>query len=410
MHEVLAQDRRRYERLLLSRMGTTLSREDAEDVVSEALIRVQGKAESDPPQAGKEEAWFARIVLNQGIDFIRARDGRRREGSTPRPAVVSLTHIDEDLRALSGESLDETLDLQSLADAHERRQARELVNRVLAALDPKDAELVKLRHLVGGRASREQLAAMAGLTVGEFRWRYAKAWSRFVEAVGLDAPTPRCERVRQLLGELEAGTAPPDAAAEVDAHTLDCASCRVFARESYRALELIPFVPVIGVAERWSARIGWWWERSGPETAAGAGGAAAGAGALAAAGGTAGALKAIAAFCSATAITASVCAGVVVVLDGDESRKSPRAERAQRSPVPTATAQPTTTATPDPAPAATAQPERQQRREESRSDTSGESEIPASAPAGASEFTPTASTASAEPAPATSSGGGEFTP
>lgn len=408
MHEVLAQDRRRYERLLLSRMGTTLSREDAEDVVSEALIRVQAKAETDPPQPGKEEAWFARVVLNQGIDFIRARDGRKREGSTPRPAVVSLTHIDEDLRALADGGPDETLDIESLADAHERRQARELVDRVLSALDPKDAELVKLRHLVGGRASREQLAAMAGLTVGEFRWRYAKAWSRFVEAVGLDAPTPRCDRVRQLLGELEAGTAPLDAAAEVDAHTLDCASCRVFARESYRALELIPFVPVIGVAERWSARVGWWWERSGPEATAGAG-AAAGAGALAAAGGTAGALKAIAVFCSATAITASVCAGVVVVLDGDEPRKAPRAERAETS-EPVVTALPKTTPTPTPARVARTKPERPLGQEEASADTSGESEIPASAPAGASEFAPTASSASIEPAPATSSGGGEFTP
>jgi len=38
-HEDLARERRRFERLLLARMGTTITREDAEDIVSEALLR-----------------------------------------------------------------------------------------------------------------------------------------------------------------------------------------------------------------------------------------------------------------------------------------------------------------------------------------------------------------------------------
>ncbi len=235
LHESLARDRHRYERLLLMRMGAAISREDAEDIVSESLVKVQRKVATDPPHAGKEDAWFGRIVLNQGVDFLRARDGRKRQANGPR-WIVPLHEVDDDSPFLAaGDEGDDPQDVEWLADAAEREQARALVGRVITTLDPKDAELVKLRHLVAGRASREQVAAMAGLTVGEFRWRYARAWGRFVDAVAVEAPTALCSRVRELLGEVEEGTAPATAAAEIDAHTIDCPSCRVFAPESYRA-------------------------------------------------------------------------------------------------------------------------------------------------------------------------------
>jgi RNA polymerase sigma factor (sigma-70 family) len=252
LHESLARDRMRYERLLFARMGGTLTREDAEDIVSDALVKVAAKVEVDPPRPGNEEAWFARVVLNQGIDFIRARDGRKRNGSNGRPKVVPLREVHEDADALASD--DDPAASIALGDAVEREQAQAVVTRVMSALDPKDAELVKLRHLVGPAASREQIATMAGLTVGEFRWRYTRAWNRFVDAVAGDAPTERCDHIRGLLGEVSAGVTSHDVVAEIDAHTLDCVSCRVFARESYRALELLPFAPVVTAAERWSAR------------------------------------------------------------------------------------------------------------------------------------------------------------
>ncbi len=201
LHESLARDRHRYERLLLMRMGAAISREDAEDIVSESLVKVQRKVTADPPRTGSEDAWFGRIVLNQGVDFLRARDGRKRQGKGTSRWVVPLHEIDDESPALAtGDEGGDPQGVERLADAAEREQARAVVGRVMTALDPKDAELVKLRHLVGGRASREQVAAMAGLTVGEFRWRYARAWGRFVDAVAVEAPTARCSRVRELLG------------------------------------------------------------------------------------------------------------------------------------------------------------------------------------------------------------------
>ena len=426
-HEELARDRRRFERLLLARMGTSITREDAEDIVSEALLRAHRKLETDPPRRGAEGPWFARMVVNLGIDFIRARDGRPRNGSA-RPRAIALDEVAEDGPAPNELDADGPPGVAELADEVEREQARELVRRVMASMDPRDAELVKLKHLTAAHATRQEIAAMAGMTLGEFRHRYARAWARFIDAVALDAPTERCHRTRQLLGELEAGTAPAEVAHEIDAHCLDCASCRVFARESYRALELMPFVPVVGFTERWSRRIATLWDRTGPEAAA-VGGTAAASGfwAMIASGGPVAVVKAVALLCTATAVTAGLCAGVVTVVGKlDSPPPDRRAEKRERqkaksrrtaTPTPTVVVAVTPTPTPKPRPTRTPAPPRerptstpQPETQPPPVDTSGETAIPASAPADGTEFEPSASSVSNDPAPATDAGGGEFAP
>ena len=167
-HEALARERRRFERLLLARMGTTITREDAEDIVSEALLRAQRKLETDPPRRGSEGAWFARIVINQGVDFLRARDGRPRNGEPARPRPVELEEASgEPDRSDAAAAAEDGLTF--LGDQAERDRARELVHRVMDAMDPKDAELVKLRQLTASHATRAEVAAMAGMTLGQFR-------------------------------------------------------------------------------------------------------------------------------------------------------------------------------------------------------------------------------------------------
>jgi hypothetical protein len=56
-------------------------------------LRAQLRAESEPPESEREAAWFARVVLNLEVHFLRARDGRRRNGASPRPTIVPLTHV-----------------------------------------------------------------------------------------------------------------------------------------------------------------------------------------------------------------------------------------------------------------------------------------------------------------------------
>src|SRR4051812_26818043 len=127
LHEVLARDRQRYERLVYGRLRDSITWEDAEDIVSDALLKAQ-RSGGDRPAPGKEEAWFARIVLNQGVDFLRSRDGRKRNGSAPRPSVVSLSQLEE-----RGVELPAADDDRATADgdAVERQQAHEIVARVM---------------------------------------------------------------------------------------------------------------------------------------------------------------------------------------------------------------------------------------------------------------------------------------
>ena len=131
LHERLARDRRRYEGLVLSRMASRLSAEDAEDIVSESLIRAESRLKSQPPAPGKESAWFARVVLNQAVDFLRARDGRRRPGSRPRLVAVPFDDAIE-IERTHGEREANVVD--ELGEKTERQQARTLVSRVLREL------------------------------------------------------------------------------------------------------------------------------------------------------------------------------------------------------------------------------------------------------------------------------------
>jgi RNA polymerase sigma factor (sigma-70 family) len=417
LHESLVRDRRHYERLVYGRLHTAISWEDAEDIVAEALFRATRAALTDPPEPGHHEGWFGRIVLNQGIDFIRSRDGRRRENSTARPTVVSIAELTEagvELPEDPGIPPHQQMTIEDLlGEEAERHSTAALVERVLERLEPKEAELIKLRHLFGAERSREEIASMAGLSLGQFRARYAKAWRRFVRAVERDAPTGRCLRVRRLMGEIGAGTAASVAALEVDAHVLDCPSCRVFARESYRALELLPLAPCVGVAERWGARAGWWWERTNPEAAAGAGTAAAGVGLLGLlGGGSTGALKAVAILCSVTAVTAGICGGVAVML-GELGKPPPaKAKRIAAKPAATPTPKAASAATPRAAAhattTATATPRAAQATAASRLNPNRK--VPSTAPAGSSEFSPTSSTTKRDPAPVPTGVTSEFSP
>lgn len=173
LSETLARRRRLYERLLLSRMGGRLSPEDAEDIVSESLTRLESGLSKHPPASGKELGWFARVVLNQGIDFLCARDGRPRNGAAPRPVPVPITGVgDQEIASLSTD--EEATTIADLGSVAETREAQELVQRVLANLPPEDVRLITLRHVHAADARRDEVAALAGLTVSEFRWRYGR--------------------------------------------------------------------------------------------------------------------------------------------------------------------------------------------------------------------------------------------
>jgi len=184
----LAADRSRFEQLVVARFGGTLTREDAEDVVSEALLAVAGKV---PPDAGA--AWFTRVVLNRAEDFRRARDGRR--------AQRRFVALDE---ALAAEPPRE--------DDFDRELARRTVHRALKRLPADHGSLLRRRHLAG--TPRRELASALGLSVHQYEKRHAAAWGALVAVVAEDEPTPRCRPVRR--SRLHA-----------ESHLVECLNCRL---------------------------------------------------------------------------------------------------------------------------------------------------------------------------------------
>ena len=177
----LAVDRGRYEHLVVSRFRGTLSREDAEDVVSEALLRV---ADGIPADAGP--AWFARVVLNRAEDFRRARDGRPRTGAQRAFVPLKGADLRVDSRGLTPDE----------DEGFERELARRTVHRALNRLPHEYRTLIRRRHLHG--APRREIASALGMTVTQYEKRHAVAWSALELIVARDEPTPRCRPVRRL--------------------------------------------------------------------------------------------------------------------------------------------------------------------------------------------------------------------
>jgi RNA polymerase sigma factor (sigma-70 family) len=197
--ERFAADRRHFELVVLHRFGTTLTAEDAEDIVSEALIASAARCPEGTQDAGR--AWFARVVLNKAEDFRRARDGRPRcmrggrEGPGTSRRFVSLQDATE-LELLPAEE-------HTIAERLEQEMAREdtraAVRRALATLEPQQAAVLKLRHLreQDNRASRRMLADELGISLWQYESLYTRARRAFASALAPTHHTVSIKRARQ---------------------------------------------------------------------------------------------------------------------------------------------------------------------------------------------------------------------
>jgi len=188
--ERFARERRYFERIVLARLGTTLSREDAEDIVSDALIDSAARCPSDAINEGR--VWFARVVRNKAEDFRRARDGRPRatRGPSigPKPPVrsrrfISIHALEATPRAASALAIDESCVFAEVEEAAEREAAGRVVEGALASLPPAQAELLRLRHLQEVQLPRSEVAARLGLSISQYETRHSAAWRALVAAV-----------------------------------------------------------------------------------------------------------------------------------------------------------------------------------------------------------------------------------
>jgi DNA-directed RNA polymerase specialized sigma24 family protein len=180
-----AAERRRFETIVLRRYAGTLTREDAEDIVSEALLASATECPVDEPD--RAHAWFARVVLNRAEDLRRSRHGRPRSSRGPvaagTPATrrfVALDECPEILRLACDTAHPEELLMTKL----QRAEARAAVRAALRGMDPLLAKVLWQRHLArdGEPASRAEAAAALDVSIASYERLYTRARRAFIDA------------------------------------------------------------------------------------------------------------------------------------------------------------------------------------------------------------------------------------
>jgi DNA-directed RNA polymerase specialized sigma24 family protein len=401
LYERLHAQRKDFELNVTARFPGTFGRADAEDFVSEALERVL--VTTALPADRSEEAWFRSVVHNMAIDELRRRRGR--PGGATRSGglreVVLLSELAEHGQEPADQQADPEQVLEALDQPTIQAEWRMRARAVLDGLDPEDAALLDICHVQLPGAGRTKWAQRAGMSVDTWRYRYPRAWERFVEEMAAAEPTTQCRSIRDMIGQLDAGSLSNGAAlsarGRVEAHIDGCIACRVFARDSYRILALTPAVPAGAVAVT-------------------AGGAAAGGAGLAALIG-AGGLKAVAVVCGISITAAGICGGVIATIDALDN--PPKQERIadspeprtkpvvlQRTPVPTPVSTPRPEPTREPRPRTASAKQRGAAIDRERRSTPPAAVAPSST---GDEFSPVPVQAQVPPAPAPA-GGGEFAP
>ena len=426
LYERLQERRAIYESAVRSRYGQVFGHHDAEDLVSTALHQVL--TTSTQPAPGMEDAWFRTMLSHVAVDELRRRHGRRQrftsdtETAAFRRAVL-LSELAETGFEIADADPEESADAwaERIDRDEDRDRVEALVRQALDELTPDELRLLTIRHVELPGVNRSRCANAAGLTEDAWRHRYGRAWDRFVALISSAEPSPRCVSIRATIGALDSGDLSGEAAevarTRIDIHVVECAACRVFARDGYRVLVLVPAVPASRLAlELWADRAVAVVDRSPGEIAAGSGAATAGGAGLFAifggGGAAGGGAKALLALCGASALTASICGALIA---GGGALDNPATSRAA-APTPTPTASPSPTpaprrATPTPTPARS-KPSRAKPSAPTRTTTSAEQEPPAAVPSGSTgrEFDPVPENSRPQPAPVPAGVGDEFAP
>jgi len=130
-------------------------RSAAEDVTSQAFERAYRKRKSYDARRGSERAWIFGIARNAALDELRKRK-----------RAVHLADDPVDLAPPADEEVDRAL----------RRAA---LRAALAALDPRDHELIALKFFAG--LDNAELAAVLGVSVSNAGTRLHRALTKLRE-------------------------------------------------------------------------------------------------------------------------------------------------------------------------------------------------------------------------------------
>jgi RNA polymerase sigma-70 factor (ECF subfamily) len=137
--------------------GLLRDRAAAEDVTATAFERAYRKRSRFDPRRGEPRAWLFGIARNAALDELRRRGRHAELASEPAD--------------LSGPELD------GQAEASERRLA---VGAALAALAPRERELISLKFFAG--LGNAEIAAMLGLTESNVGTRLHRVVAKLREA------------------------------------------------------------------------------------------------------------------------------------------------------------------------------------------------------------------------------------
>jgi DNA-directed RNA polymerase specialized sigma24 family protein len=183
----LAARRAHFEAVVRGRYAGVLTAEDAEDIVSDALLTAAGACPADDAAA-----WFTRVVLNRAEDERRRRHGRPRHSrghartpadATPLRRFVALHDCPEAQRLAT----DDPEPADAVIDRLDRAELRAATRAALAALDPLLARVLWHRHAVGD-TSRARAAASLDLSLPRYERLYTRARRAFVEAAAAGLP------------------------------------------------------------------------------------------------------------------------------------------------------------------------------------------------------------------------------
>ncbi len=156
--EALAEIHRRYGTAMLTLARSMMrDRAQAEDVVTDALLRVHDKGGSFRGDRGLR-TWLLRIVANLCRDQLR----RRRFVAGAPEDLSPIEHAGLSFRPVEG--WDEAMDQRRRADALER---------ALAELPVDQREAMVMRHRLG--LSHEEMVEALGVPVGTVKSRLARA-------------------------------------------------------------------------------------------------------------------------------------------------------------------------------------------------------------------------------------------
>ncbi len=155
--EALAEVYRRYGGAMLT-LARSMLRDtaQAEDIVTEALLRVHDKGDGFRGERGLR-TWVLRITANLSRDQLR----RRKFSAGPPEELSAIEHAGLAFRPVEG--WDEAID---------QRQQAEAVERAMQALPADQREAMVMRHRLG--LSHEDMVELLGVPVGTVKSRLAR--------------------------------------------------------------------------------------------------------------------------------------------------------------------------------------------------------------------------------------------